>query len=199
VRYLDRRKSRLPQPWRTIVDWLATIAFAVAFVLAFQAEVAKPFRIPSASMEPTFDCARPADGCLSGFSDRILVDRLTYRFRDPHRGEIVVFNVPDLARERCGTGGVYVKRLIGLPGEVIEERDGYVYINGRKLDEPYIRPGRRDFGNFHALKIPTGQYFMMGDNRSHSCDSRVWLTVPRASIIGKVIATYWPLDRLSIR
>jgi signal peptidase I len=199
VRYLDRTRSRLPQPWRTILDWIATIGFAVAFVLAFEAEVAKPFRIPSASMEPTLTCARPADGCLSSFSDRVLVDRLTYRFRDPHRGEIVVFKVPDLARERCGMGGVFVKRLIGLPGDVLEERRGYVYINGRKLDEPYIRPERRDTRNFHALKIGAGQYFMMGDNRASSCDSRVWLTVPRANIIGKVFATYWPPDRISIR
>jgi signal peptidase I len=199
VRFLDRAQSRLPQPWRTIVDWTATIAFAAAFVLAFEAEVAKPFRIPSASMEPTLHCARPADGCLSGFSDRVLVDRLTYRFREPRRGDIVVFNVPDLARERCSAGGVFVKRLIGLPGEVLEERRGFVYINGKRLNEPYIRPERRDFVNFHALKIDAGTYFMMGDNRANSCDSRVWLTVPRANIIGKVFAVYWPPRRLATR
>jgi signal peptidase I len=168
-------------------------------VLAFEAEVAKPFRIPSASMETTLNCARPADGCLASVSDRVLVDRVTYRFRDPHRGDIVVFNVPDLARQRCGMGGVFVKRLIGLPGEVLEERRGYVYINGRKLNEPYVRPERRDSSSFHELKIGTGHYFMMGDNRASSCDSRVWLTVPRANIIGKVFATYWPPDRISIR
>jgi signal peptidase I len=188
----------IPQPWRTIIDWIFTIVGAIAIVLAIKAWVVNPYRIPSSSMEPTLHCARPASGCESRFSDRVLANRLIYHFRDPRRGEIVVFKVPDLARERCGAGGVFVKRIIGLPGELLEERRGYVYINGKKLDEPYIKPARRDFQNFHPLKIDPGHYFMMGDNRASSCDSRVWLTVPRANIIGKVFAIYWPPNRIRL-
>src|SRR6266567_1112932 len=181
---------------RTVLDWLLTLAAAVAVVLVFEAEVAKPYRVPSSSMEPTLHCARPADGCEARFSDRVLANRLIYHFRSPRRGEIIVFEVPEVAKARCGAGGVFVKRIIGLPGELLEERHGYVYIDGKKLNEPYILPGRRDFQNYHATRIARGHYFMMGDNRASSCDSRVWGTVPRANIIGKVFAIYWPPNRI---
>jgi signal peptidase I len=188
----------LQRPWLTIADWVITIVGAIAIVLAIKAWVVNPYRIPSASMEPTLHCARPAQGCESRFSDRVLANRLIYRFRDPRRGEIVVFKVPDRARAACGAGGVFVKRIIGLPGEVLAERDGYVYIDGKKLAEPYVRPGRRDLQSYKAVKIARGHYFMMGDNRSSSCDSRRWGTVPRKSLIGKVSVTYWPPDRISL-
>jgi signal peptidase I len=188
----------IPQPWRTIIDWIFTIVGAIAIVLAIKSWVVNPYRIPSSSMEPTLHCARPASGCESRFSDRVLANRLIYHFRDPRRREIVVFEVPEIAKARCGAGGVFVKRIIGLPGEVIEERHGYVYINGKKLDEPYIRPDRRDPQNYHSYKIEPGHYFMMGDNRASSCDSRVWGTVPRANIIGKVFAIYWPPNRIRL-
>jgi signal peptidase I len=186
----------IPQPWRTIIDWIFTIAGAIAIVLAIKAWVVNPYRIPSSSMEPTLHCARPANGCESRFSDRVLANRLIYHFRSPRRGEIIVFQVPEVAKARCGAGGVFVKRIIGLPGELLEERHGFVYINGKQLNEPYIRPGRRDFQNFHPTRIEPGHYFMMGDNRASSCDSRVWGTVPRANIIGKVFAIYWPPNRI---
>jgi signal peptidase I len=189
----------VPQPWRTAVDWVLTIAGAIAIVLAIKAWIVNPYRIPSSSMEPTLHCARPASGCLARFSDRVLANRFIYHFRNPKRGEIVVFDVPDLAEARCGAGGVFVKRIIGLPGELWEERHGYVYINGKRLDEPYIKPDRRDFMNHHPVKIDPDNYFMMGDNRASSCDSRVWGTVPRQNIIGKVFAVYWPPNRIGFR
>jgi signal peptidase I len=189
----------VPRPWLTIIDWTVTIVGAIAIVLAIKAWVVNPYRIPSASMEPTLHCARPAQGCESRFSDRVLANRLLYRFRDPRRGEIVVFKVPDRARTACGAGGVFVKRIIGLPGELLEERHGYVYVNSKKLDEPYVRPERRDVQSYHALKIARGHFFMMGDNRASSCDSRRWGTVPRKSLIGKVSVTYWPPSRISLR
>jgi signal peptidase I len=197
VTYLDRANSRIPQPWRKIVDWLATIALAVGFVLAFEAEVAKPFRIPSASMEPTLHCARPAAGCRSSLSDRVIADRLAYRFRAPRRGEIVVFNAPP-ATSRCGgtEGGVFVKRLIGLPGERISERNGQVFVDGRPLAEPYVDPASRDALTRTWPRMPRDHYFFMGDNRANSCDSRTWGTVTRSSLIGPVVSRYWPLTRL---
>jgi signal peptidase I len=133
----------------------------------------------------------------------VLANRFVYHVRDPERGEIVVFETPDAARVKCGAGGTFVKRLIGLPGETIELRlergEGYVYVNGRKLDEPYLEPGRRSTAEFGPVKVAENAYFMMGDNRSQSCDSREWGSVPRDNLIGKVFATYWPPNRISLR
>jgi signal peptidase I len=203
---VDRLFPNLPHGWRVAIDWIVTIAGAVAIVLAIKAWIVNPYRIPSSSMEPTLHCARPATGCEAATSDRVLANRFIYHFRSPHRGDIVVFNTPTLAKQECGSEGTFVKRLIGLPGEVWEERRGYVYINGRKLNEPYIRPGRRDLQNLALIdipprgkytRIPKDYYLMMGDNRNSSCDSRRWGLVPHKNLIGKVFATYWPPSRIS--
>ena len=200
---VDRLTRRLPDPLRVIVDWLVTIVGAVAIVLLVKAYVVNPYRIPSSSMEPTLHCAQPASGCEARFSDRVLANRFIYHLRDPRRGEIVVFDTPDAARVKCGAGGTFVKRLIGLPGETVELRlrrgEGYVFVNGRQLDEPYLGDGRRSTEEFGPVKVPQNAYFMMGDNRSQSCDSREWGSVPRQNLIGKVFATYWPPNRISIR
>jgi signal peptidase I len=202
---LDRFFPNLPHGWRVAIDWVVTIVGAVAIVLAIKAWVVNPYRIPSSSMEPTLHCAQPAQGCEAGSSDRVLANRFIYHFRDPERGEIVVFKTPPLARQECGSEGTFVKRLIGLPGEVWEERNGVVYINGKPLNEPYIKPGRRDRQTIGLIdipprkftRIPPGHYLMMGDNRNSSCDSRRWGLVPRKNLIGKVFATYWPPGRIS--
>jgi len=198
--------KRIPQPWRRVVEWLGTIGVAIVLVLVFEAEVAKPYRIPSSSMEPTLHCARPAAGCEARFSDRVLANRFIYHFRDPHRGEIVVFHAPKTAAVAC-IGGTFVKRVIGLPGEVWSERAGYTYINGRRLSEPYVQGNRRDTDTKSMrdippvgtlTRIPKNMYLVEGDNRTHSCDSRVWGLVPRSAIIGKVFFTYWPLGRIGV-
>jgi signal peptidase I len=203
---LDRIFPDLPHGWRVAIDWVVTIVGAVAIVLAIKAWVVNPYRIPSSSMEPTLHCARPAQGCEAGTSDRVLANRFIYHLRDPRRGEIVVFETPPLAQQECGSQGTFVKRLIGLPGEVWEERDGFVYINGKKLNEPYIQANRRDSQTLGLAdlpphtkntRIPPGYYLMMGDNRNSSCDSRRWGLVPRKNLIGKVFATYWPPGRIS--
>jgi signal peptidase I len=200
---VDRLTQGLPHGLRVTIDWIVTIVGAIAIVLAIKAWVVNPYRIPSSSMEPTLHCAKPANGCEARFSDRVLANRLIYRFRDPERGEIIVFETPPAARLRCGAGGTFVKRLIGLPGDRLElPNEGglsYVYINGKKLDEPYIGKNRRDTRGPETFPVPQGQYFMMGDNRSQSCDSREWGTVPRKNLIGKVFATYWPPNRISVR
>jgi signal peptidase I len=204
--------SRLPDPWRKLVDWLVTIAVAIGFVLAFEAEVAKPYRIPSSSMEPTLHCVRsPDNGCLGSTSDRVLVNRLAYHFGSPQRGQIVVFKAPPSAN-RCETGdagATFVKRLVGLPGETVREgSSGYIWIRrpgGRtwtKLAEPYLSATARISDTAHfgkSWRVPDGGYFMLGDNRANSCDSRRWGSVPRSSLIGPVIFTYWPPGRLSYR
>jgi signal peptidase I len=189
---------RLPKPWSTLVDWVVTIGLAILFVLAFEAEVAKPYRIPSASMEPTLHCARPASGCAAHFSDRVLAFRLAYRFRNPKRGDVAVFDAPPAAVRTCneGHGGAFVKRIVGLPGEVVSERHGDVDLDGRRLSEPYIRASERDTQTAMWPRVPPHEYFMLGDNRRDSCDSRMWGPVPRSDLIGPVELTYWPPNRI---
>ena len=204
---IDRLFPNLPHGWRVAIDWVVTIAGAVAIVLAIKAWVVNPYRIPTSSMEPTLHCAAPSEGCEARTSDRVLACRFCYHLHPPHRRDIVVFNTPKLAKQACGSQGTFVKRLIGLPGDVWEERAGYVYIDGKKLDEPYIRPGRRDDRTLGLsdipprntyTRIPKDYYLMMGDNRKSSCDSRVWGLVPKQNLIGKVFATYWPPSRISL-
>jgi signal peptidase I len=201
--------SRLPAPWRRIVDWAVTLTVAIGFVLAFEAEVAKPYRIPSSSMEGTLLCGKPTAGCTGSTSDRVLVDRLAYRFGSPERGQIVVFTAPAKANlcEPGDAGTTFVKRLIGLPGETVRETDkGFIRIRRAgtdtwtKLADPYVSRSarladRRHFGK--SWSVPEGDYFMLGDNRGDSCDSRTWGAVPRSNLIGPVIFTYWPPGRIS--
>ena len=146
------------------------------------------YTMPSSSMEPTLHCARPGQDCEASVADRIVTlsppGNLT-------RGEIVVFHTPPLTKIKCGAGGTFVKRIIGLPGDKVEVRvlrgNGYVFINGRKLNEPYIQAVRRSPATpYGPLTVPKGNYFTMGDNRAQSCDSRFWGTVPSANMIGKV-------------
>jgi signal peptidase I len=201
--------GRVPQPWRHLIDWAVTISVAVLFVLTFEAQVAKPFRIPSSSMENTLNCAEPGEGCRGSSDDRVLAFRLLYDFESPQRGQMVVFNAP-AAASKCSAedgGMTFVKRIIGLPGETVREaRRGFIWIREpgsstwTKLEEHHwvARANRRaDFEHFgRTWHVPDGEYFMLGDNRGNSCDSRTWGAVPRGNLIGPVVLRYWPLDRI---
>jgi len=190
---------RLPRPWRIAVDWLATLGIAALLVLVLETEVAKPYRIPTSSMEPTLHCAVPGPGCLGKSSDRVIAAKAVYLFRSPARGDIVVFKAPPRAKRQCSEGGTFVKRIIGLPGERVSEQRGIFYVDGRRLIERYVDPSRRDRLTRSWPRIPAHSYFVMGDNRVDSCDSRDWGTVPRRNLIGPVDATYWPVGRLGFR
>src|SRR4029077_2723729 len=130
-------------------------------------------------------------------------------FGPPSRGDIVVFNTPSEAALKCGEGGTFVKRVIGLPGDTVREDDnGFIWIRGPgdktfvKLKEPYLTTERRlaDTAHFGQVwHVPAGQYFMMGDNRASSCDSRSWGSVPRGKLIGTGFFVYWPPDRIGFR
>jgi signal peptidase I len=196
VRILDRSLSRLPRRVRTLLDWSATITVAVVAVLLFHAEVAKPYRVPSASMEPTLHCAKPADGCRARFSDRVIADRIVYRFHPPERGDIIVFKAPAKVQAACDAGGAFVKRIVGLPGEQVSMRDGRVLINGIPLQEPYLTPDYRGHANGLWPRSSRDGYFVLGDNRTMSCDSRRWGVVPRDNIIGRAELRYWPPNRI---
>jgi signal peptidase I len=196
---VDRLTTRFPHRWRVAVDWVLTIAGAIAIVLGVKAFVVNPYRIPSSSMEPTLHCAPRDAGCeASQFSDRVLANRLVYRFKEPERGDIVVFDTPPQAAARCGAGGTFVKRLIVLPGETWRMENGIVFINGRRLVEPYIEPGRRGIDGHASRTVSADEFVMMGDNRNSSCDSRTWGPVPRENLIGKVFAVYWPPPRIGL-
>jgi signal peptidase I len=184
---------------RTVVEWIVTLAVAAAVVLAVEVEVAQPFRVPTSSMEPTLLCAKPGIGCTARLNDRVIVAKIVYRFRNPHRGEIAVFHAPPKAKRLCTEGGTYLKRVIGLPGEQVSERNGFFYVDGVKLREPYLTLYDRDSVTKKWPRLGAGEYFMMGDNRLGSCDSRTWGPVARSAFIGPVVATYWPPTRWTLR
>jgi len=208
---LARMFPGLPRNVRVTLDWILTIVGAILIVLALKQWVVNPYRIPSSSMEPTLNCAKgPAfPGCLGNSSDRVLACRICLDFGPPSRGDIVVFNTPSEAALKCGEGGTFVKRVIGLPGDTVREDDsGFIWIRGPddtkfvKLKESYLPADRRlaDTAHFGQIwHVPKGQYFMMGDNRASSCDSRSWGSVPRNKLIGTVFFVYWPPDRIGFR
>src|SRR5690349_17433822 len=129
---------------RTFLEWFVTLAVAALVVLVVEVEVAQPFRVPTSSMEPTLHCARPGTGCSSSLNDRVIVAKIVYRFRDPKRFEIAVFHAPAKAKQLCTEGGTYLKRVIGLPGEQVTEKNGFFYVDGEKLNEPYLSLHDRD-------------------------------------------------------
>lgn len=206
---LGRLFPNLPHGVRVVLDWAITIAGAVLIVLALKQWVVNPYRIPSSSMEPTLHCAKPAPGCEANYSDRVLANRFIYDFESPKRGQIIVFKTPPEAAIKCGEGGTFVKRLIGLPGEQLrEDGHGFIWVKEAgtdsefKLKEPYIQAQRRlaDQAHFdHTWNVPKGDYFFMGDNRAQSCDSRDWGAVPRGNLIGEVFFVYWPPSRIGFR
>jgi signal peptidase I len=208
VRVLSNPLSRIPPPWRRVVDWLLSIGGAIAVVLVFEAGVAQPYRIPSSSMERTLHCARPGVGCLGSSDDRVLALKLAYDFESPQRGQIVVFKAPASASScAAGDGGTtFVKRIIGLPGDTIHE-NGRGFISIREpgsrtwttLSESYVTDRLADTTHFNSTwHVPMGEYFMLGDNRGGSCDSRDWGPVPRSDLIGPVVFRYWPPDRIGL-
>lgn len=176
---------------RLVRDLLLPLATALTMAVIVQAAVAKPYTVPTGSMEPTI---------MPG--DRILANRLVYRFREPRRGDIVVFTPTRSARESCpsvGGDAALVKRLIGLPGDRVEVVGaGPTLVNGRTLRIPGPRPNPT--GPRRRWRVPAGKLFVMGDNRSASCDSRLWGDpfVPLDNVLGQAEAVYWPPRRVGL-
>ncbi len=158
---------------------------ALAVAVGMRTFVVQTFYIPSGSMEPTLN-----------IGDRILVDKLSYHLHAVHRGDIIVFARPPGETLEPGVNDL-VKRVIGLPGETISGRNGQVYINGKPLAEPWLPKGVVT-GNFSPVKIPKGYYFVMGDNRGFSSDSRVFGPISGSLIVGRVVMRIWPLSHITI-
>lgn len=165
------------------------VLVAVAGLLAFglRAFVVEPFWIPSESMEPTLH------GCSGCNNDRLLVDKLSYHLHAVHRGDVVVFHRPPGVE---APESVLIKRVIGLPGETVSGHDGQVWIGQRPLEESYVNPACHGTTDFDPVTVPSGRYFVMGDNRCNSSDSRVFGPIPRSSIIGRAFLIIWPVGRI---
>lgn len=163
------------------VEWIVVLVSAVGVALLLRAFVFQAFFIPSESMETTLLV-----------DDRLLVNKLSYRVGEVDRGEIVVFRRTE---DQPGEFRELIKRVIGLPGETVEARDNTIFINGQVLIEPYLTPGEV-IGDFGPVDVPADQYFVMGDNRDNSGDSRVFGPIDREQIIGRAFFLFWPLDRI---
>jgi signal peptidase I len=195
---------------RSAAELAAIVVVALGLALGVQAWLVKPYRIPSGSMEPTLKIGQ-----------RILVDRIGMHFASPHVGEVMVFHPPAdytscadpkqgvmssgaFARQACDVVGAhegsvtFVKRVVGLPGDHLRIIRGHVFRNGKEESAPYaIQCGDGAVCNFpKTIIVPKGDYYMMGDNRPDSEDSRFWGPVPRSWLVGGVFFTYWPIDRI---
>ena len=155
--------------------------------------VAKHYYMPTSSMEPTLHCAG-GNGCKAKHADRFLV----FSFVGYGRGDIVAFHTPEKARELCGAGGTFIKRVIGAPGDIVTYRNNVLRVDGKRLKERYVKPGRAG-GVQGTWQVPKGDYFLLGDNRAASCDSRTFGPVPKKEIVGPIVMTYWPPSRISFR
>jgi signal peptidase I len=166
------------------VTFLLAVAVIVVTLRSF---VVASYYIPSGSMEPTLH------GCKHCEPDLVLVDKLSYRFGSVARSDVVVFDRPPLAPPEDEQ---LIKRVIGLPGETVSGHDGKVFIGARALVEPYVNPACSGTGDFAAVMVPAGNYFVMGDNRCDSLDSRVFGVIAGSSIVGRSVAVSWPLKHL---
>lgn len=199
------RKKKEQSATGSLIELVTIVAVALGLALGIQAVLVKPFRIPSESMVPTLSVGQ-----------RVLVDRVSQRFSDPDRGDVTVFKPPKGADDNeCGARKPanmacprpteersetnFIKRIVGLPGERLKVVNNRVFINGRQQEEPFVNrdsPCEQLCNLTREITIPKDHYFMMGDNRGESADSREWGPVPRKWVIGQAFVTYWPPKKI---
>jgi signal peptidase I len=168
---------------RTAVEWVGLVVLALVIALLIKTFLFQAFYIPSESMVPTLKV-----------HDRVLVNKLSYKLHPVHRGDIIVFKAPPHADPGIDD---LVKRVIGLPGDSVSGRGGHVYINNKLLAENYL-PAGTFTSDFEARVIPKDSYWVMGDNRGNSKDSRSFGFITKKQIVGRVFLRIWPLNRLGI-
>jgi signal peptidase I len=186
-----------PRKRRWIVEAAVVVVVALVVAIVLRTFVVQTFFIPSGSMLPTLQVG-----------DRILVNKLSYHLHGVGRGDIVVFARPPLEEQACAGPLVndLVKRVIGLPGDTVSLSRGHVEIDGKVLSEPWIHnqavtfagPGSSAYSLDKPFTVPAGEYFLLGDNRQNSCDSRYWGPISRSLIVGKVVFRIWPINRLGL-
>ena len=175
-------QPEVPRLKHWLFDWAETIVVALILALIIRAFFLQVFWIPSGSMEPTLD-----------IKDRIVVNKVAFYFRQPKRQEVVVFRqVASFDQSKKDL----IKRLMGLPGEKLEIKNGIIYINGAPVEEKHLL--NQDYANFGPVTIPANSYFVMGDNRPASADSRYWGFLPRRNIIGPAFLRIWPLTKFGL-
>lgn len=170
--------QRQENPW---VEILKTITLSIFLALGIRTFVAEARFIPSGSMLPTLE-----------IDDRLIIDKMGYRFTDPQRGDVVVFSPTEELRKQYKDA--FIKRIIGLPGETIEVKNGKVFVNGEAISEDYI--AERPQYSWGPETVPEGSYLVLGDNRNNSYDSHYWGFVPRENIIGRATVRFWPPNRI---
>ncbi len=185
----ETRTARRRATARTLLEIPLILLISFALVFGFvRPVIAAPFYVGSGGMEPTLH------GCEGCANDRLLINKLAYDLQDPKRGDIALFE------DQQGGEDPLVKRVIGLPGEELELRDGKLSINGEPLEEPYVKndpckPGYPMTCSFGPVTVPKNHYFMMGDNRTRSVDSRFFGPVPKRDLIGEALVRFWPPNR----
>jgi signal peptidase I len=174
---VSTEKPTCPPLRRELRSWTRDLAVALGLAIVIMIFLYQPVKVEGTSMNP-----------LLSDQERIFINKFIYRFEPIERGDVVVFWYP-LDRSKS-----FIKRVVGLPGETVEIRAGNVYVNGRELPDQFVPPGYLDGSNYPARRIPQGEYFVMGDHRDSSNDSRVFGSVPRSYIYGKAVFAYWPVD-----
>jgi signal peptidase I len=162
-------------------SWFRDILFAFIIAIFIVVFIVQPVKVEGTSMQP-----RLVD------QERIFVNRFIYRFRDIQRGDVVVFWFP---KDRSKS---FIKRVVGIPGDRVEIQQGIVFVNGSRIAEPYLRPEFQDYRSFQKTVVPPGQYFVLGDHRNSSNDSRSWGFVEQPLIYGKAVFGYWPFSRFGL-
>lgn len=178
----DPEKQSVQKPENPWVEGFKTIGLSVFLAIGIRSFVAEARYIPSGSMEPTLQ-----------INDRLIIDKISYNFRQPQRGDIVVFS-PTEALKQQNFKDAFIKRVIGLPGETVEVKGGRVYVNDQALREQYIE--EEPEYSYGPVTVPEDNYLVLGDNRNNSYDSHYWGFVPRDNIIGRAIVRFWPLNRV---
>ncbi|AMA08544.1 MULTISPECIES: signal peptidase I [Cyanophyceae] len=176
--------NQQPKPWAALWENIRILVIALAIALVVRWFIAEPRYIPSGSMLPTLD-----------LGDRIVVEKLSYRFQPVHRGDVVVFRTPpQLELLGYDPQQAFIKRIIATPGETVSVHNGTVYVDQAPLTEPFIAASP-DY-ELPTLTVPPHSFFVLGDNRNNSNDSHIWGFVPADNVIGHAIFKFWPLNHL---
>jgi signal peptidase I len=182
---VNRRRRRKASRRRNVIEWILVIVGAILVAVLVRTFLVQAFRIPSESMSPTLEKG-----------DRVIVNRLSYKVHDVNRGDIVVFSRPARLPAGPDQPDDLIKRVIALPGETVQTKDGSIYIDNRKLNEPYLPKGTSSRDIETPVTVPAGHVWVMGDNRSNSADSRVFGPIDTDTIVGRAFLRIWPLNRL---
>lgn len=180
---MPKQNLQPPKPENLWFEGIKTVGLSLFLAFGIRTTIAQSYFIPSGSMEPTLE-----------IDDRLIVDKISYHFTNPQRGDIVVFNPPEVVVEKQNLHDPFIKRVIGLPGDKVEVKGGRVYVNNLPLQENYI--AAKPNYTWGSQVVPANSYLVLGDNRNNSYDGHYWGFVARDRIIGRAVVRYWPLNRV---